>query len=280
MSFCFAKTKRMKPFFLLPFLLGFTALFTCYHAAEYMVLYMNSPAGFLGLSALFFIVAWMVARWQGYKSLSAWGMSFKKSHFVFLLAGLLAGLTVNMLAFLSSLALHQQMVSFIPPIHQFIPQASLLIFGCAFSSLTEDVLTRGYLYRHLTGKVSTGLLVLLSALVYVLNHIHRLDEPVYLLFLFIVGIQLMIPLVICRNIWYTMGIHWAGNIVYHVTNNVMHTEATAASPGALWITIIFMALLVPVNYFICSQLTRTGLAIKINGYRHSSPAFRHSSELV
>ena len=164
MSFCFAKTKRMKPFFLLPFLLGFTALFTCYHAAEYMVLYMNSPAGFLGLSALFFIVAWMVARWQGYKSLSAWGMSFKKSHFVFLLAGLLAGLTVNMLAFLSSLALHQQMVSFIPPIHQFIPQASLLIFGCAFSSLTEDVLTRGYLYRHFTGRVSTGLLVLLSAL--------------------------------------------------------------------------------------------------------------------
>ena len=60
----------------------------------------------------------------------------------------------------------------------------------------------------------------------------------------------------------------------------MHTEATAASHGALWITIIFMALLVPVNYFICSQLTRPGLAIKINAYRHSSPAFRHSSELV
>jgi uncharacterized protein len=270
----------MKPISLLPFLLGFTALFTCYHAAEYMVLYMNSPIGFLGLSALFFMVAYAVARWQGYQGLSAWGMSFKKNDLIFLLAGLLAGLTVNTIAFLVSLAFHQQMVSFIPPIHQFIPQASLLIFGCAFSSLTEDVLARGYLYRHLTGRVSTGLLVLLSALVYVLNHIHRLDEPVYLLFLFIVGIQLMIPLVICRNIWYTLGIHWAGNIVYHVTNNVMHTETTAASHGAMWITIVFMALLIPLNYFICSQLARPHLLIKVSGYRHSSPAFRHSSELV
>ena len=205
----------MKPISLLPFLLGFTALFTCYHAAEYMVLYMNSSIGFLGLSTLFFVIAFAVARWQGYQGLSAWGMVFKKSNFIFLLAGLLAGLAVNTLAYLSSMALNQEMVSFIPPVQQFIPQASLLIFGCAFSSLTEDVLTRGYLYRHLTGRVSTGLLVLISALVYVLNHIHRLDEPVYLLFLFIVGIQLMIPFVICKNIWYTMGIHWAGNIVYH-----------------------------------------------------------------
>jgi len=270
----------MKPISLLSFLLGFTALFTCYHAAEYMVLYMNSSIGFLGLSTLFFVIAFAVARWQGYQGLSAWGMVFKKSNFIFLLAGLLAGLAVNTLAYLASMALNQEMVSFIPPVQQFIPQASLLIFGCAFSSLTEDVLTRGYLYRHLTGRVSTGLLVLISALVYVLNHIHRLDEPVYLLFLFIVGIQLMIPFVICKNIWYTMGIHWAGNIVYHVSNNVMHTEATTVSHGPMWITILFMTMLIPVNYFLCRQLAHPGLPSTVNGYRHSSPAFRHSSELV
>jgi uncharacterized protein len=270
----------MKPISLLPLLMGFMALFTCYHAAEYMVLYMNSPFCFLGLSMLFFIMAWAVARWQGYRGLSAWGMSFKRKNLIFLLAGLLAGLAANIISFLVSLALHKEMVSFVPGLHQFLPQASLLIFGCAFSSLTEDVLTRGYLYRHLTGRVSTGLLVLISSFVYVLNHVHRLDEPVYLLFLFIVGIQLMIPLVICRNIWYTLGIHWARNIVYHVTNNVMHTETTAASHGAMWITIVFMALLVPLNYFICSQLACPHLLIKVSGYRHSSPAFRHSSELV
>ncbi|HJW16179.1 MAG TPA: CPBP family intramembrane glutamic endopeptidase [Flavisolibacter sp.] len=270
----------MKPLSLLPFLLGFTALFTCYHAAEYMVLYMNSPIGFLCLSVLFFIVAMVIARWQGYKGLAAWGMSFQKNNLIFLMAGLLAGLTVNTISFLVSLALNKEMVSFIPGIQQFIPQASLLIFGCAFSSLTEDVLTRGYLYRHLNGRISTGLLVLISALVYVLNHVHRLDEPVYLLFLLVLGIQLIIPLVICKNLWYTLGVHWAGNIVYHVTNNVMHTEATPGSNGSMWIAIVFMALLIPINYFICRQLVRPGILKHPTPYRHSSPAFRHSSELV
>ena len=270
----------MKPISPIPFLLGFTALFTCYHAAEYMVLYMNSPMGFLGLSALFFIVAYAIARWQGLNGLSAWGMVFRKDQVVYLFAGLLIGLTINALSYLVSLALHQEIVVSIPPIHQFIPQASLLIFGCAFSSLAEDVLTRGYIYRHLHGRISTNLLVLISALVYVLNHVHRLDEPIYLLFLLLVGIQLMIPLVICRNIWYTMGVHWAGNIVYHVTNNVMHTETISHSNGPMWITIGFMALLIPVNYFLCRQLAHPPLPAPVNSFRHSSAAFRHSSELV
>src|SRR5689334_21677098 len=107
----------MKPISLIPFLLGFTALFTCYHAAEYMVLYMNSPMGFLGLSALFFIVAYAIARWQGLNGLSGWGMVFRKDQVVYLFAGLLIGLTINALSYLVSLALHQEMVVSIPPIH-------------------------------------------------------------------------------------------------------------------------------------------------------------------
>jgi hypothetical protein len=45
-------------------LAGFAALFGLYHAAEYMILFNNSPAGFLAFQALFFLAAWAIARWQ------------------------------------------------------------------------------------------------------------------------------------------------------------------------------------------------------------------------
>lgn len=269
----------MKP--LLKILTGFAVLFACYHAAEYMVLYQNNATGFLLLSALFFILTFAISKWQGDKNVRGWGLQVNKHSLLCFATGLLVGLTINMLLFLTCLLLHIEVISFIPSLQAFIPQAALLIFGCAFSSLTEDILTRSYVYRHGQSKASPVLLILISAAVYTLNHIHRLNEPVYLLYIFIIGIQLMIPLLLTKNMGYTFGIHWAGNMVYHVTNNVMHTSAASNHFPAMWVAIFFILLLVPINYFIGKQLARPKTPTQsLPLYRHSSSILRHSSELI
>jgi hypothetical protein len=270
----------MKPT-LVKIITGFLLLFACYHAAEYSMLSRNSPLGFLALSILFFPLAFFIARWQGDKSLHRWGFMVKKTFPAFLLTGLLTGLVISSAMALACLVLKIEVISFMPPLPQAISGATLLTFGCAFSSLTEDVLTRGYLYRHFRNKWSKPALVLFSALVYALNHIHRLNEPVYFLYAFVLGVQLMVPLVITKNIWYTFGVHWAGNIVYHLTNRVMHTaDGSNPFPGIV-VALIFALLSIPMHSLICKAL----VSCKAEGglfsqQRHSSPRIRHSSTLV
>ncbi len=237
-------------------IIGFILLFAAYHAAEYMILFKNSTAGFLLLTFVFFFVAALVAKWQDFKNLGAWGITFNRKAFFFLGIGLLIGLVANALAFLTCLLLHIETITFIPSFNSAIAQASLLIFGTFFSSLSEDVLTRGYIFRHLNPRVNGLALILISSLVYVLNHIHRLNEPVYLLYLFLIGIQLIIPLLFTKNIWYTLGVHWGGNIVYHITNSVMHTGDGNNTFPSMYIFIVFMALLIPVNYFVCKSISK------------------------
>lgn len=233
---------------------GFLALFGIYHIAEYMVLYKNSPCPFILISFIFFVVAWLIGKWQYGNGLNAWGIVLNKQMASLLAVGLLAGLVVNGIAFLTSLYLHIEVIRYVPSSVTFLQQGALLVSGCCISSLTEDVLTRGYVYRHLHEKMSPSVLILISAAIYVLNHIHRLNEPVYLLYLFLIGIHLMIPMIFTGNIWYTLGVHWAGNIVYHITSNVMHTaEGTNHFPG-LVLMLFFMLLLIPVNYVVSKKL--------------------------
>ena len=270
----------MKPSFLKIFA-GFFLLFACYHTAGYMMLFCNSSAGFLFYSVLFFPLAFFIARWQGDKGLDRWGLSFKKGFPAFFLTGLLAGLAISSLMTLTCLALQIEVISFLPPLNQFLSQAALLIFGCSLSSLTEDLLTRSYLFRHTRGKWQPAVIVLFSALVYALNHIHRLHQPVYFLYVVVLGVQLAIPLLLTKNIWYTFGVHWAGNIVYHLTNSVMHTtDGSHPLPGIV-VALFFSLLAIPVHYYVCRQLTGNQTAKtprSLSG--HSSVRIRHSSGLV
>lgn len=260
---------------------GFLLLFACYHAAEYMILRLNSSLGFLTLSINFFLLAYFVAKQQGDGDLHGWGLPFKKGFPVLFVAGLTVGLVISSALFITCLVLHIEVISFVPPVHQFLSQAALLVFGCALSSLTEDVLTRGYLYRHVAHRWRKPSIALFSALVYALNHIHRLNEPVYFIYVFILGIQLVVPLLVTGNLWYTFGVHWAGNIVYHLTNNVLHaTSGSNGFPGIV-VAIVFVLLTIPLHYSISRRLAGCN---KKNSFfslqRHSSAFIRHSSRVI
>ncbi len=251
----------MKQPALLKIIAGFIILFCCYHAAEYMMLFKNSATGFLLLSFVFFIVAWLVAKWQGLEGLAAWGMVIERKGLKQLGLGLLAGGIVYGIYFLTSLALDIDRIKEVPPLGTFISQFLLFALGTFFSSLSEDVLVRGYLYRFLNRKINPYNLIALSSLVYVLNHIYRLGEgPGFWLYILIIGVFLMLAMVRTGNIWLTLGLHWAGNIVYHTTHSVMHTEAGKGNFSGTLLYILFLLLLIPITFFI-SRKKKTTLAI-------------------
>lgn len=235
---------------MLRFIAGFLLLFFCYHAAEYMIMQQNSIVGFLAGQGAFFLAAWLIARWQGFTGFAAWGIIFKKTALRNLGAGLLLGLLVYGLYFLTSLGLHFEEIVAVPPAAVFIQSFLLFTFGTFFSSLSEDVLTRSYLYKHFSGKISPGILLLLSSLVYVANHIYRLGDGIQvLLYLFILGVFLMLALMLTKNIWLTLGLHWSGNIIYQLTSNIFQTKFVNNGPGQLWLYIGFLLLLIPATYY-------------------------------
>lgn len=247
------------------FIAGFLMLFFFYHAAEYMIMQQNSTVGFLAGQGAFFLAAWLIARWQGFVGLAAWGIIRNATALRNLLAGLLLGFVVYGLYFLTSLSLHFVELVSVPNTGIFIQSLLLFTFGTFFSSLSEDVLTRSYLYKHFSGKISAGIFLLLSSLVYVANHIYRLGDGVQvLLYLFILGVFLVLALMLTKNIWLTLGLHWSGNIVYQLTNNIIRTKSLANGHAQLWLYIGFLFLLIPATYF-------TGKFLAAGNNNHKQP---------
>lgn len=241
-------------------------LFFFYHAAEYMIMQQNSTVGFLAGQGAFFLAAWLIARWQGFTGLAAWCIIRNASAWRNLLVGLLLGFVVYGLYFLTSLSLHFVEIVSVPTTGIFIQSLLLFTFGTFFSSLSEDVLTRSYLYKHFSGKISAGIFLLLSSLVYVANHIYRLGDGVQvLLYLFILGVFLMLALMLTKNIWLTLGLHWSGNIIYQLTNNIIQTKSLGNGTDQLWLYIGFLLLLIPATYF-------TGEFLAARHNSHHEPA--------
>ena len=141
----------------------------------------------------------------------------------------------------------------------------MFIFGNFFSSFSEDILTRGYLYKHLNGKVSVPVLIFISAAVYLLNHIYRLgDGFVTCLYLFLLGVLFVIPLILTRRLWFTGGMHWAGNSFFYLTHNVIETQPGNASFSANITLCICILLMIPVNYYVLKMMGLIDTSVKNN----------------
>src|SRR5215831_10536610 len=85
-------------------LLGFIVLFGLYHAADDSLLYKNSSWAFLGFQFLFFLAAWLIARWQFGKGLSAWGLDTRKYFLLHLATGMLMGILLYGITYLISVS--------------------------------------------------------------------------------------------------------------------------------------------------------------------------------
>lgn len=223
-------------------LAGFLLLFAVYHFPEfYNVLWIMAvfKIGFL-------LVSFVVARLQGYKGLGAFGLELHRGWFGNLLKGLLTGIVFfGLSALLSVLMGFDQFIS-IADASSFLKQLPLILVMTVFPSIAEDILTRGYLYAHFKDQLSGKMFILISAAVYVLNHIWRLgDHPAVLIYLFILGLALAYAVWITRSLWLAFGIHWGSNIAFEINGSLIKTESVSDGHQSTWIlAVCFMLMLI------------------------------------
>lgn len=252
----FAKTLDMialhtKKTLLLP--AGFLLLFTLYHAAEYCILYLNSSTGFIILQLLFFIAAWWLGWLYNGTGLAAWGLPLNR-RVLAVAPGLVMGIMLYALPYMVCIAAGMVSITAVPSLAAIISKSWLFAIGVLLSSFSEDVFIRGLPFAYGKGRVSDKVFVVLSSVLYVLNHIYRLGEgPGTWLYIFVLGIALAIPLVVTGNLWFTGSMHWAGNLFFFISYNVVQTNETPSRLTANNVFAITTFLLLPVIYLVAKR---------------------------
>ena len=238
---------KINPF---KFSIGFICLFLLYHAAEYMIVFKNNPGGFLAFQGFFFAAAWIIGQWQFKQGLTAWGLSVKKYFLRHLLFGMLMGTILYGLTYFINLITGVEEKNMVPDASYIAKSLLVFAFGNFFSALSEDILTRGYLYKHVGEKISIPVFVLISAAVYLFNHIYRLgDGAITWLYLFLLGVLFVVPLVLTKRLWFTGGMHWAGNCFFYLTHNIIQTNNGNTTFNPNLTLCICCLLMIPASYY-------------------------------
>ncbi len=178
-----------------------------------------SPAVFVAVYVSFFLVAHVWGRLTGVGGLRGYGFFRHAGWGRNVALGFAAGLAFQGLGYAAQWALGGFRVE------GFIaagPLASLLAmaaFGMFLSSATDDILIRGYLFRHLSPYVSKRVLILGTAAVYVLNHVFYAElTPLFCLRLMLLGLVFAYTLARTGSLWLAIGLHWGGNVMYRMRN--------------------------------------------------------------
>lgn len=230
--------------------ISFVVLFVLYHAAEYMILFKNSTIGFLLFQFLFFLSAWLLGNWNQRNGLGCWGLSFAKLRIKHLLVGVILGLLLYAVPFIISVTFGIESIKEIPSLINILKTGAPFAFGVFFSSFSEDILTRGTVFRLLQGKTKTAWIIILSAFIYLLNHIYRLNDGMdTLAYLFLLGVLFIIPLLTTKSLWITGFMHWAGNTFFFITHNVIQTENTPDSISPNLIFVLWITVLIPTVWY-------------------------------
>ncbi len=100
------------------------------------------------------------------------------------------------------------------------PMAVLMaqaVLGMFLSSATDDVLVRGYLFRHLSPWLSSRGLIAVTTAVYVLNHVFYAPMTALNCALWVLlGATFAYTLARTGSLWMAIGLHWSGNVVYRM----------------------------------------------------------------
>lgn len=237
-------------------LTGFGILFIAYQIPVAVLHYLRRTELFLLLLVIFLIVAWLIARWQGFSGLKAYGVTNLLKGRKHLMAGLFIGLLFFSAAFLLAVQYDIVRINYLPEPKIFWKQALVFAVVTILPVVAFDILSMGYLYRFLHRRTSPETFIIFSAIVSTGNQIYQFDSGLTtLIYLFLLGIMLVSPLVMTGNLWYTVGVHWGVSIVFRLTNNVLIIENGNNPIPSQWIVIAIIIILIPVNHLFINQLS-------------------------
>jgi membrane protease YdiL (CAAX protease family) len=224
---------------ILSFVIGFIILFIIYHFPEFFPAFWIMAICKIG----FLFAAFISGRLQGFNGLKGYGLAFNKRWVMDLMSGLHIGLFFFFLSVFLSTRLGFEEITVVYSFHSAISHLPMILLMTAIPSMAEDILTRGYVFAHLKFMKPFGWIVL-SSVIYVLNHIWRLqDGPAVISYLFMLGMVLAYSVWITRSLWLAFGIHWGANIAFESGTTFFRTKLLVPHDGTTWLLAMCWALL-------------------------------------
>ncbi|MEI7037276.1 CPBP family intramembrane glutamic endopeptidase [Fulvimonas yonginensis] len=198
--------------------LAFAALFLLYQSAEGVGerwLHSFAVQGVLMCACL--AMAWPLSRWLGWRGYGAYALQAPPRGLGWLAGGVLLAVLAKAIAVAAGLRLGVYtsatgMLAWQLPAS--VGTLAMLLVVTFVPSLAEDILTRGFWYRAAGIRWRSGwAFVLLSSVVYVLNHIYRLERGLLeWTMLFCYGLAYATALWRSGSLWAAVGLHWGWNL--------------------------------------------------------------------
>lgn len=212
--------------------LGFLALFLLYQIPEAngqdLLRLPWKPYSTFVLFLLVVVAAELVARWQGADGLASYGMGLHPGWWQNYLYGLGLGVFIGGILEFVGIRLGVRRLDDIKfSIAVLFGSILWVIIGNFPAAAAEDLITRGYPYRFLSADPLPWF-ILLSATLYTLNHVIRLvTKPItdwyHLPF---AGLYLAYALIQTGSLWYVIGLHQSGNLLYYLMHRMSRVTNT------------------------------------------------------
>jgi membrane protease YdiL (CAAX protease family) len=195
--------------------LAFAILFTLYQLPEGVgQRLLHSFPVMVALVCAFLPVAWLLGRWLGYRGLDAWYLGLRPGWAPLLAAGFVLAALVKLAALAAGAEAGIYRIGIVSGLGAAVvlTVALSLLLETFLPSIAEDIVTRGFLMRAFPALSLRPAFIAVSALVYVLNHIYRLQNgPAEWAMLFCFGLAYAAALYYSRSLWPALGLHWGWN---------------------------------------------------------------------
>lgn len=245
---------------------SFVSLFILYHLAEYWIMFENNVILFFTFQFLFFVSAYFLGIWYSGNGLSAWGLPFSKKIGKNIFLGILLGIILYSVPYFLSLFLNITEIKYLPTFLEAFKEGWPFALGVLFTSFSEDILTRGLIFAHFNNKLKPLFLALFSAVIYLLNHIYRLDDGLDVIaYIFLLGILFIIPVLTTKNLWITGAMHWAGNVFYFYSHNLIQVEVNEEYFSYNYLFSVCILLMIPLFWFLTNMFNKvSSISNRIN----------------
>jgi membrane protease YdiL (CAAX protease family) len=188
-------------------LLAALVLFVCYQLPH------GVQSDYLMLA--FPLVAWGCSLWLGFSNMQAWYIDARPGWGRLLALGLCLALLAKAVALYIGTRTGVYAFAWTggPAAGALAAALGMALVSTFVPSIAEDIVTRGLVMRALPALAQRWTFVLLSATLFVLNHIYRLEKgPVEWLTLFAYGLAYAAALYRTRTLWAAVGLHWGWNL--------------------------------------------------------------------
>ncbi|TFW09235.1 CPBP family intramembrane metalloprotease [Oxalobacteraceae bacterium OM1] len=218
------------------FWLVFLPVFACYQAAEGVGMRLLGSAVWQGMLMTATIpLALLLGRRVYGNAAATFALERRAGAWRWLFGGLLLALAAKAAAWAVGQAtgVYHVAPAALPAPGALLQAVALVLFTTIIPSLAEDMLTRGLWVRHGPLREGAGF-VLLSTLVFVLNHIYRLaNGPLEWLMLACFGLAYAAALARSGTLWAAVGLHWGWNAANGLLGQFVDVDVLQRAPATL-----------------------------------------------